>query len=146
MEISTAIALAVVLLIALLDSVLHLVHPSRESARTHLVHMVEAPRSLRHWSGHRWGSDRLDPAQTMREGLITDRERQVCRTEAAADGQSDDSPSCSPANRPILPSRPFISNFGPAPFMMTAKISPSVDPRSHFSFGEVRTASSSPSA
>src|SRR5688572_6745565 len=33
------------------DSVLHHVHPSREGARTHLVHMVEAAGSPRHWVG-----------------------------------------------------------------------------------------------
>ena len=42
MDISTAVAIAVVLLIGLWVPYLHLVHPSRESARTHLVHMVEA--------------------------------------------------------------------------------------------------------
>src|SRR4030095_12181050 len=32
----------------------------------------------------------------------------------------------------ILLLKPFMSNFGPAPSLMTMKISPSVDPRSHF--------------
>src|SRR3954454_2053974 len=31
----------------------------------------------------------------------------------------------------ILLLKPFMSNFGPAPSRMTAKISPSVEPRSH---------------
>src|SRR5687768_11586387 len=34
------------------DSVLHLVHPSREGARTYLVHVVEAAGASRHWRGH----------------------------------------------------------------------------------------------
>src|SRR4029450_9684745 len=36
------------------DSVLHRVHPSREGTRAHLVHMVEAEGSLRHWPRHWW--------------------------------------------------------------------------------------------
>src|SRR6266850_6263042 len=44
-------------------SLLHLVHPSRESARTHLVHVVEAPGPLRHWPG-RWRV----PADPTRHG------------------------------------------------------------------------------
>ena len=55
MEISTAILLAIVLLIGLWVPYLHLVHPSWESTWTHLVHMVEAAGSLRHWAGHWWG-------------------------------------------------------------------------------------------
>src|SRR4029434_7516943 len=36
------------------DSVLLLVRSSREGTRTHLVHVVEAAGSLRHWPGHWW--------------------------------------------------------------------------------------------
>jgi len=53
MDISTGITIALVLLIGL-GSVLHLVHPSRQGARTHLVHVVEAARSLRYRFRHWW--------------------------------------------------------------------------------------------
>ena len=71
METSTAIVLALVLLIGLWVPYLHLVHPSRESARTYLVHMVEAPGSLRHWSRTLVGPDRLDPGADDARGAIT---------------------------------------------------------------------------
>ena len=56
-------------------SVLHH-EPSREGARTHLVHMVEAAR-VTPTSARTSDSDRLDPAQTMRGGLVTD---DACRS------------------------------------------------------------------
>ena len=54
METSTALVLAVVLMIALWIPVLLLGSSSREGARTYLVHRVEAAGSLRHWPGRWW--------------------------------------------------------------------------------------------
>ena len=55
MDISTAIVIALVLLIGLWVPYYIWYIRSGQGARTHLVHMVEAPGSFRHWPGHRWG-------------------------------------------------------------------------------------------
>ena len=77
-----------------LGSVLHLVHPSRESAGTHLVHLVEAPGSLRHRSRTTWW-DPTDStlAPTMRGGLITETARSRRRADAGRRGGNRASPS-----------------------------------------------------
>ncbi len=98
MEIRTALTLALVLIIALWVPVLHLLHPSGEGARTHLVHMVEAAGSLRHRPG-RWSptdstrrrrcaggslliaSQQLAPGvSTLRACVVTVRGRRGCRS------------------------------------------------------------------
>ena len=83
MDISTAVAIAVVLLIALWVPVLYLVHPSRQGARTYLVHMVEAAGSFRHWPGH-WGSptDSTGRRRCTRSSQLAD--VSVCRNALAA--------------------------------------------------------------
>src|SRR5258705_9199132 len=48
-------------------SLLHLVHPSRQSARTYLVHVVEAPGPFRHWPG-RWRVPADSPRHRRRAG------------------------------------------------------------------------------
>ena len=71
MEISTAVWIALVLWLALFVPYAIYYIRTGQGARTHLVHVVEAAGSLRHRPG-RWDSDRLDRAQTMRGGLVTE--------------------------------------------------------------------------
>src|SRR5438046_110169 len=54
------------------DSVLRRIHPSRKGARTHLVHVVEAAGSSRHWPGCWWRStDSTRRRRCSRSSLLT---------------------------------------------------------------------------
>ncbi len=120
METSTAIVLALVLLIGLWVPYLHLVHPSRKGARTHLVHMVEAAGSPRYWPGHWWvptdstGGGRCAGGSLLNWGDATrDDEAGISQQPGQADRALAAKSRCPPAGlKPSVSTHSFESSAG----------------------------------